>query len=456
MIEQSSLPVAIIGAGPVGLAAAAHLLRLGETPLVFEAGASVGAAIRQWGHVRLFSPWRYLVDHEAEALLTAQGWQAPDPEGYPTGKEVVENYLLPLANVPEVQATLRLSTQVLSVSRSGVDKLKTPGREQAPFVLRLRTADGEEQDVLAHAVIDASGTYGAPNPLGAHGMLARGEQRLRDHIFYGLPDILGTQRSRYAGRRVLVVGSGHSAFNVLLDLARLAEQEPTTRLLWAVRRQEIGQMFGGGESDALPARGQLGVRILDLIEREQIRLVTGVQIEALRGTEEGTVIEGEEERIGAVDEIVATTGFRPDLSLTREIRLSLDASLESPVPLAPLIDPNVHSCGTVPPHGVDELSHPEENYYIVGMKSYGRAPTFLMLTGYEQIRSIISALVGDWESARTVQLDLPETGVCSTDPGGSCGIPGTDQTRATACCSAPAPLVQVVSRAQRNKDGCCA
>jgi hypothetical protein len=122
----------------------------------------------------------------------------------------------------------------------------------------------------------------------------------------------------------------------------------------------------------------------------------------------------------AVDEIIATTGFRPDLTLTNELRLALDPAVESPVALAPLIDPNVHSCGTVPPHGVDELSHPETNFYIVGMKSYGRAPTFLMLTGYEQVRSIVAALTGDWESARRVELVLPETGVCSVDGGGSC------------------------------------
>jgi len=417
----------------------------------------------QWGHVRLFSPWRYLIDHEASALLVADGWQAPDPEGYPTGRELVERYLIPLANVPQVQSLLHLNTRVIAVTRQGVDKLKTPGREEVPFVLRIQTADGDEQDVLAGAVIDASGTYETPNPLGANGIPARGERALHAHIFYGIPDVLGAQRDRYAGRRVLVVGSGHSAQNALLELVVLAQEYPSTRVLWAIRRADLSQLFGGGKQDALPARGELGLRVQALVERGQVRLVTGVHIQALYRTSEGIVIAGEEERIGPVDEIIATTGFRPDLSLLREVRLALDASLESPVVLAPLIDPNVHSCGTVPPHGVDELAHPEENFFIVGMKSYGRAPTFLMLTGYEQVRSIVSALTGDWEAARNVELVLPETGVCSTDGGGSCALPSTpgviEQDHVvlaeTTCCTVPAQQLLTTGVTRSPTKTCC-
>ncbi len=462
-MKTNQLPIAIIGAGPIGLAAAAHLLRRGERPIVFEAGSSVGAAVLQWGHVRLFSPWRYLIDREAAALLEAGGWLAPDPEDYPTGRELAERYLIPLANDPRVQPHLHLGTRVVAVSRQGVDKMKTPGREQAPFVLRLQTASGEEQDVLARAVIDASGTYETPNPLGANGVPARGERALREHIFYGIPDILGTQRQRYASRRVLVVGSGHSAFNALLELAALAQEHPATRLLWAIRRADIHQLFGGRERDALPARGELGRRVEAFVASGQVRLVTNVHIQALSQSREGIIIAGEEERLGPVDEIIATTGFRPDLSLARELRLSLDASLESPMALAPLIDPNVHSCGTVPPHGVVELSHPEEHLYVVGMKSYGRAPTFLTLTGYEQVRSIVAALTGDWEAARQVELVLPETGVCSTDAGGSCAVPATQSTvgqdelaeASASCCTPPARQLPTVGAAPQHEASCC-
>jgi thioredoxin reductase len=432
-------PIVIIGAGPVGLAAAAHLIRRGEQPFVFEAGATVGASMLRWGHVRLFSPWRYIIDQQARALLTEDGWQAPDLDAYPTASQIVKQYLVPLARLPQMQAALRLQRRVLVVSRARMDKVKTPGRETSPFVVRVQHPGGEEEDMFARAVIDASGTYLTPNPLGAHGLFALGERELSAHIFYGLPDVLEAERARYAGKRVLVVGSGHSAQNTVLDLARLAEQAPGTIVLWAIRRPAAQQMFGGGKQDALPERGRLGARSQALIVQGQVQLFTGVQIHALVQTREGIVIAGEEERIGPVDEIIAATGFRPDLSLTRELRLGLDAWLESPVALAPLIDPNVHSCGTVPPHGVQELAHPEPDFYCVGMKSYGRAPTFLLLTGYEQVRSIVAALTGDWEAARSVELVLPETGVCSTDASGAGGA---------SCCAPASPLtISVRSRA---------
>jgi thioredoxin reductase len=443
-MQANPFPVAIIGAGPVGLAAAAHLLRKGETPVLFEAGSTVGASMLQWGQVRLFSPWRYIVDQQARALLEEQGWQTPDPEAYPTGREVVERYLFPLAQVPSLQAILRLQTRVTAISRVGMDKVKTPLRDETPFVVRFQSAFGEEQEILARAVIDASGTYQTPNPLGAHGLFALGERSLSEHIVYGIPDVLGAERKRYAGRRVFVVGSGHSAQQTLLELAHLAEQEPTTHLLWAIRRPSVQQMFGGGESDALPERGQLELRSQALLESGQVRLFSGVQIHALSQRAEGIVVVGEEERIGPVDEIIAATGFRPDLSFVRELRLALDPGLESPVALAPLIDPNIHSCGTVPPHGVDELAHPESNVFVVGMKSYGRAPTFLMLTGYEQVRSIVAALSGEWEAARSVELVLPETGVCSTDAGGSCGVSSSGDGDGASCCTSPAsPLLTI-------------
>lgn len=453
------LPVAVIGAGPIGLAAAAHLLRKGETPIVLEAGATMGAAVLEWGHVRLFSPWRYLVDREAAALLEEEGWSAPDPDAYPTGKELVERYLIPLANVPQVQPHLCLKTRVVGVSRQGFDKMKTPRREEVPFVLRVETADGTEQDILARAVIDASGTYRTPNPLGANGTVALGERALREHIFYSIPDVLGQHRERYAGRRVLVVGSGHSAMNALLDLAVLAREVPSTQVFWAIRRREVQQLYGGGESDALPERGHLAMRVHALVESGQVRLVMGVQISELRLVAQEIQIIGQGEALPPVDEIIATTGFRPDLSLLREVRLTLDPSVESPVALAPLIDPNVHSCGTVPPHGVDELSHPEQDFYIVGMKSYGRAPTFLMLTGYEQVRSIVAALVGDWERARQVQLVLPETGVCSTDVGGTCALPTqteeAEQFAPAGCCTVPARVLLEVGAPSQRQGACC-
>jgi len=436
---REDLPVAVLGAGPVGLAAATHLYARGLPALVLEAGERVGSSVREWGHVRLFSPWRYVVDPEARCLLERHGWRHPDPEAHPTGAELVRDYLEPLASLPEVAPLLRLGHRVTSVTRLGHDRMKTAGRERAPFLVVAEGPDGEVR-LRARAVIDATGTWSSPNPLGAGGVPAAGERENSGRVRYGIPDALGRERGRYAGRRTLVVGSGHSAFNAVIDLAALAEEARGTQVLWAVRRLEAGQMFGGGGADALSERGALGARARDLVARKGVGFITGFAVERLEADGDGLAVVAEDGRRVVVDEVVAATGYRPDLGLTRELRLDLDPVTEAPVRLAPLIDPNVHSCGTVPPHGEAELAHPEPGYYAVGMKSYGRAPTFLMLTGYEQVRSVIAFLAGDLEAAGRVELVLPETGVCSSGPVGEDG----------ACCgSLPAGGSPVPG------DGCC-
>jgi thioredoxin reductase len=348
--------------------------------------------------------------------------------------------------LPEIRPHLRLRARVTSVARRGHDKLRTAGRDEAPFTLRVVTAVGEET-ILARAVIDASGTYESPNPLGADGTDALGEAGVRDRIFYAIPDILGAQRARYAGRRVAVVGSGHSALNTLLDLARLAAAEPRTRVTWIVRRPPADRVFGGGAADALPARGALGRDARKLLERGSVRLVVG-RIASVASTGKGVAIRDDDgATLAEVDEVVAVTGFRPTLDPLRELRLDLDPVVGSTRALAPLIDPNVHSCGTVPPHGVDELAQPEAGFYIAGMKSYGRAPTFLMLTGYEQVRSIACALTGDLEGARRVELTLPATGVCSSQPSEAALLAGAAVESGGSCCGGPAPAAV---------DACCA
>ncbi len=455
--RRDGLPVAVIGAGPVGLAAAAHLATRGLDFVVLEAGDRVAASIDEWAHVRLFSPWRFDTDSAARQLLAETGWAAPDPEQLPTGGDLIQAYLEPLAAHPSIAPRIRFGTAVTAVARQGFDKVRTAGRDASPFLLRL----ADDSEVLASAVIDASGTWRTPNFVGGNGIAAHGEAAAvsAGRVFNGMPDVAGRLRDRFAGKSVAVVGAGHSATGTLLALADLAESEPDMAVHWIVRASSPVRAYGGGEADALPARGAIGTRIKALVDAGKVNVHTGFLVQEI--TDQG-LVSTDGRKIDA-EIVVNSTGARPDYTPSSELRLDLDPILGSTRMLAPLIDPNEHSCGTVPPHGVDELAHPEKDFYVVGAKSYGRAPTFLLATGYEQVRSIVAALAGDWEAARNVQLELPETGVCNTS------LPGEESS--SCCGSAPAqdadrglatgiaggllslPLVQIGTQASGNS--CC-
>lgn len=440
--------VLIVGAGPIGLAAAAHAQSRGLSTVVLEAGDRAGAAVREWGHVRLFSAWSELVDTAAEKLLAPTGWVRPDGDTYPTGADWAGAYLRPLAaalaQTDEVE--VRFGHRVVGVAKRGRDRLVDSGREDSPFTVHVEGPDGTFL-IEAAAVIDASGTWGGPSPLGAEGLAALGEAAHGDRIFYGIPDLTDPDvRSRYAGKHVAVAGTGASAQNTLVGLTELARQVPGTRVSWLVRRGETA--FGGGDNDQLEARGALGTRAKDAVEHGPVRPFTSFRTtevtrdpadpDALR------LISLDGRHVDGVDEVVVVTGFRPDLSWLSEVRLDLDPVLSAPTQLAPLIDPNVHSCGTVYPHGAGELAQPEQGLYLAGMKSYGRAPSFLALTGFEQVRSVVAAIAGDHEAANRVELVLPESGVC----GGSGVFDGqpTEENGGGCCTPASTELISIGSR----------
>jgi thioredoxin reductase len=467
---NSPLPIAIIGAGPIGLAAAAHLVLRGEPVRIFEKAPVIAANLRDWGHVRLFSVWEQCIDEAAAMLLDRHDWMPPPASQLPLGRDLVLDYLEPLAATPELAPFIETNTSVIRISRHGLDRMTTRGREDRPFAIALRDAAGNTSEILARAVIDTSGTWQNPNPLGANGWPIEGEEAFAERIVYGIPDISGATREHYAGLRTLVMGSGHSAANALIDLASVARQEPGTSMTWAVRGNSLAKIFGGGEADQLPARGALGQKLRDLVDEKRLAIELSFAAQRLKKNGNGILVDGmtpEGERtIGPFDRIVAATGQRPDFSFAREIQLDLDPTVESSRALGPLIDPNIHSCGTVPPHGWRELQHAEPDFFTAGIKSYGRAPTFLLLTGYEQVRSIAARLAGDQAAADDVRLVLPETGVCNATleevaPGEGLCCEGAaphaaepccarpQATQATACCSGK-PSSQLVARAK-----CC-
>jgi len=438
MSSIEEFPVAIIGAGPIGLAAAANLAERGVAFRLYEAGKAVGANIRDWGHVRIFTPWEQSVDPVSRRLLESSGWTLPQASVLPTGADLCESYLAPLAALPTLAGRIDTDARVVAIARRGIDKMSSKDRDERPFALRIVNRAGRERMAYACAVIDASGTWHNPNPLGASGIEADGEVAVRRHLAYGMPDVLGKERSRYEGKRVAVVGAGYSAINVLLELVQLS----ACTLVWVVRGRNMARIYGGGDADELAARGKLGTQLRSLVAGGRIKLVTGFSTEAVTEIQDGLVLRGETDHkavsLSPVDRIIVATGQRPDLAMTRELRLELDPWLESVRALGPMIDPNVHSCGTVDPHGHRETSHPEPGFYTIGIKSYGRAPTFLLLTGYEQARSVAAALAGDFAAADDVHLVLPGTGVCVTDfeEAGCCGGPAAAEVG--ACCVADA------------------
>ena len=351
----------------------------------------------------------------------------------------MEQYLAPLAEVlatrPGVE--IRYGHRVVGVARAGRDRLVAVGRAEVPFSVHVEVA-GSHDVLTAAAVIDASGTWGSPNPLGADGYAAPGEAEHADRILYGIPDLTGPAAvERYAGKHVAVAGRGASAQNALVSLARLAESHPGTRVSWLVRRHDTESAFGGGDNDQLEQRGALGNSAQAGRGRRSRHDRDRLPYRRVEGSSDGplTLVSTDGQRVTDVDEVVVVTGFRPDHSWLSEVHLDLDGELSAPVALAPEIHPAYHSCGSVTPHGANLLRQPEGDLYLVGMKSYGRAPSFLTMTGYEQVRSVVAEIAGDHEAAARVELVLPETGVC----GGS-GL--FDEPSADGGCCAPAAAAE--------------
>ncbi|MGP4065806.1 NAD(P)-binding domain-containing protein [Oceanobacillus sp. M65] len=408
---SKQLPVVIIGAGPVGLAAATHLVEYKIPFKILEKGETVGSNILEWGHVQLFSPWEYNTNQAAIQLLQEAGWQHPDKDKLPTGKELIEEYLQPLSELQVIQDNLQYNAEVISVTKDGADKLKSDSRNERPFVVHFRNGASLGM-TKASAIIDTSGSWQNPNPPFADGVWL--DSSLIKSVHTNIPAVQ-QEPEIFKNKHTVVIGAGHSALNSLMNLAELKETYPATKISWVLRRESPISAFGGETLDQLEARGALGASVHRLVQQGIVEVLAPFHVEGINYEGSHYTLTSREGEEVSVDELIVNTGARPDFNFLREIRYAVDPVVESTPALAPLIDPNLHSCGTVRPHGEEELRHPEANFYIAGVKSYGRAPTFLMTTGYEQVRSIVASIAGDVQAAKQVRLKLPETGVCKTN-----------------------------------------
>jgi len=379
--------IAIIGGGPIGLAVLAHSLHRNLDPILFEKSDGVGGTFYETPHVNMFSPWRYSVDRTLLTFLRKTTWTAPDCDTEPTGREFVDRYCKPFADMPEVSKCIHFHSEVISVCRKGCDKTTSQRRSEVPFIVTVRQGDTVRQYEV-DKVVDASGTQ-VHNRMGANGLMVKGEEKILNRIQYGMPDIMGKLRHKYEGKRVLVVGSGHSAMEDMMTLVDLNKGSDNT--VWAIRAAHLTiPTFDDVVQTKFPALIKLIDKVDQTVQQEKCRLVTSFRVNEVRLEPNGkiTVFSSSlpwgapgPSPITGIDEIIVSTGCKPDHDIIRELRFQLDSILECPLKLGPVIDPEHFTCVSVKPHGYKELGHPEENFFMVGKKSYGRAPRHLLDTG---------------------------------------------------------------------------
>lgn len=404
MAVDTPARIAILGGGPIGLEAALYARYLGYQVDLYERGR-IGENLLCWGHVRLFSPFRLNRSPLALGALRAQDadYQSPDDDALLTGREHLERYLKPLAQTDLLVDSIQEQVEVLAVGRDENfkgDLFGDPERGDDEFLLLLRDQDGTQRHARADVVIDCTGTYGNPNWLGQGGLPAVGEASARASVEYGLPDVLGQNRSDYAGKKVLVVGSGYSAATSVVALAELAQAEPQTHITWLTRhsRQPPIARF---EKDRLPERDRLAVQANAIAQSEGSPVThwPATMIAAVAPTAGGFRVQTVGAHAGEFefDRIVANVGYRPDTDVFRELQVHLCYATEGPMKLAAaLMGSPAGDCLDQTSHGPQTLMNPEPHFYILGAKSYGRNSQFLMTVGLDQIRELFT-IIGDRE-----------------------------------------------------------
>jgi thioredoxin reductase len=408
-MSRTDLPrIAILGAGPIGLEAALHAATLGLPFAVYERGR-VGEHLRQWGHVRLFSPFGMNVTPLGRSRIQTDNpaHQLPADNDLLTGREHLAAYLEPLAKSPFLRDHVHAGTSVLHVGRRGCLKDDAPGdgrRPSQPFLLLLRGPDNKERVEEADVVFDCTGTYGRHRWLGDGGIPARGELAAQNGIAYGLEDVLGERQEHYADRNVLVIGGGYSAATAVCNLAALAEKNPGTWVIWLARATST-QPIKRIANDPLRERDRLAVRANTLATRGdgnvEFHGQTVVDAVDHTGPERGfkvTARKAGKPLTWDVERVIANVGYAPDAELYRELHVHECYASQGPMNLAAaLLKHAGGDCLTMPPAGAAALRNPEPNFFVLGSKSYGRNPHFLMHTGFEQVREVFTLIAGDAE-----------------------------------------------------------
>jgi len=396
--------LAILGAGPVGLDAALAAAAHGFPFTLYEAGVEVAANVRAWGHVRTFTPWSMCLSPRMVEALERASRVVPHDDGVPpTGEELVERLLEPLSELPGVGPRLRLGVRVRRIGREGLlknEEIATAARAARSFRLLLSDRDGVESVEHAAVVLDCTGTYGNPNSTGDGGIPAPGEQALERRIVRFLPDF-SRERADWAGRRILLVGGGHSAQTAARDLAELAAKQPGTRVLWVLRG---AAEFAALADDPLPERARLQGRARELAGGASPTLTVRPRtvVDALRADRESIVAtlrsagDGAEARASlAFDRVLSLTGGVGEHKIYRQLQVHECYAFAAPMKLSAALlaaAGGKADCLDQQSHGVDALKNPEPGFFILGSKSYGLNSTFLMRVGYQQVDEVFGHL----------------------------------------------------------------
>ena len=396
-MEHDRQHVAIVGAGPSGLEAALACVDSGRPFTVYEASPRVAGNVRAWGHVALFTPWDMVVSPRMARHLDAAGLEVPSGDGVPTGAELVERLLDPVATLPSLASHVRLGARVVTIGRQGLRKheeIATSERGNRPFRLLIDTPAGEEV-ATAEVVLDCTGTYHNANPLGDGGIPAPGERALGGDIVRQLPDF-EAEADRWTGRRVLLAGAGASAQTAARSLAALVEDDDSGEVVWVVRDES--PTWGAVADDPLPARASLVAEAERLAAggHPRVTVHTGVEVERLerRNGRIGVTLRngGDPEEV-VVDRVLALTGYVGDHDLYRQLQVHECYATAAPIELsAALLGSAAGDCLDQVSHGPDVLRNPEPNFFILGMKSYGRVNQYLMRIGWEQVDDVFSLL----------------------------------------------------------------